>query len=56
MAPDDLLVVRDPDHFLAMESALVRQAEHLFGGVMVDTSTLTPAEVDDAITSLLPVG
>jgi thymidylate kinase len=49
VAPDDLLVRRDPARFLAMEQVLVDLACVHFGARVIDTSYLTEGEVVGAI-------
>jgi thymidylate kinase len=49
VAPDDLLVVRNPDLFREMEATLVEYALDLFNAQIIDTSNLTSAEVVESI-------
>ncbi len=45
VAPDDLMVLRKPEKFMAMESCLVDLAQKAFHATVIDTTELTPAEV-----------
>lgn len=45
VAPDDLMVQRNPELFMRMEEALVDVAVAEFDAVVVDTSTMTPDEI-----------
>jgi thymidylate kinase len=45
VAPDDLMVLRKPEKFMAMESCLVDLAQTAFHATVVDTTELNPAEV-----------
>lgn len=45
VAADDLLVIRDPERFLAAEAALVAVATEHFGAVVIDTSDISPYAV-----------
>jgi thymidylate kinase len=49
VAPDDLMIVREPEKFLAMETTLVRYAHQFFDPVVIDTSDLTKAQVSAMI-------
>ncbi len=52
IAPDDLLVERDPEMFLAMERDLITIATDHFDATVVDTSELGEAEVATKILKL----
>lgn len=45
VAPDDLMVIRKPEKFMAMEKALVDLATTAFSATVIDTSKLTADEV-----------
>jgi thymidylate kinase len=49
IAPDDLMVVRSPEKFVAMEQCLIDLAQTAFSATVVDTTGLTPYEVRDRI-------
>jgi len=46
---DDLVVIRKPERFLAMEASLVEVARMAFNAVTIDTTDMTPADVQGAI-------
>jgi len=50
IAADDLAVERNPEEFLAMESALIEDATRWFGAHVIDTSDLEPSEVVAQVT------
>ena len=54
IAADDLAVLRSPDKFLAMETALVEFATTWFEAHVIDTSSLGPAEVVEQIMRYVP--
>lgn len=45
VAPDDLMVLRKPEKFMAMERCLVDLAQTAFQATVIDTTELTPREV-----------
>lgn len=45
VAPDDLMVLRKPEKFMAMETCLVDLAQTAFHATVIDTTELNPAEV-----------
>ncbi|MEO7364677.1 MAG: hypothetical protein ABIV43_04210 [Candidatus Saccharimonadales bacterium] len=49
IAPDDLMVIRKPEKFMAMEKALVDLATTAFNARVIDTSKLTADEVCDIV-------
>lgn len=49
VAPDDLMVVRDPERFTAMEEYLRIRSIKKFESTFIDTSDMTPAEVLDLV-------
>jgi thymidylate kinase len=49
VAPDDLMVLRKPEKFMAMEKVLVDLATTAFGSTVIDTSRLTANEVCDNV-------
>lgn len=49
VAPDDLMVLRKPEKFMAMEKVLVDLATTAFGSTVIDTSRLTADEVCDNV-------
>ncbi len=54
IAPDDLLILRAPEQFLAMEQVIVDLARQHFDAVVLDTTSLSAAEVTDALLALVP--
>lgn len=46
---NDLKVIRDPEFFLRMESAMVDYAQTLFGAMVIDTSSMTVEDVANSI-------
>jgi thymidylate kinase len=54
VAPDDLMVVRSPDRFLAMEQELVHLARQHFSAAVIDTSGMATCSVVETILSALP--
>lgn len=54
IAPDDLAILRSPDHFLAMEKSLIRLAREHFGAVVIDTSEMTAPAVVQTILGAIP--
>jgi thymidylate kinase len=55
IAPDDLMILRAPDSFLAMEEALVRLAQEHFSAVVIDTSEMSGQAVVESILSAGPI-
>lgn len=49
VAPDDLMVLRKPEKFMAMERCLVDLAQTAFHATVIDTTELKPGEVSDII-------
>ncbi len=49
VAPDDLMVLRKPEKFMAMEKVLVDLATTAFGSTVIDTSRMTADEVCDNV-------
>jgi hypothetical protein len=49
LSEDDLLVLRAPGRFLAMEQELVRLAREHFDAVVIDTSTMSESAVVDSL-------
>jgi thymidylate kinase len=45
VAPDDLMVVRSPERFMAMEGVLREWSSKIFGSVVIDTTNMTPEMV-----------
>jgi hypothetical protein len=45
VAPDDLMVLRKPEKFMAMERVLVELATTAFDATVIDTSRLSADEV-----------
>jgi hypothetical protein len=54
VSPEDLMVINNPDKFLAMEAALIDLSRDSFHSVIIDTTTLTPDLVVDSIIDNLP--
>lgn len=54
IAADDLLVVRQPALFFAMEDCLIDLAQRHFGATVIDTSDRSIEDVVSAITCALP--
>lgn len=46
---DDLVVINKPERFMAMEAKLVEIAQTGFGALLVDTTDMTPADVQVVI-------
>jgi thymidylate kinase len=46
---DDLAVIRKPERFLAMESTLLEIAKTAFDAVVIDTTDMSPSDVQTAI-------
>lgn len=53
VASDDLMVVKNPEKFMAMEACLIDMAKGIFHSVIIDTSRLTPDAVIGTIKSNL---
>lgn len=53
VAPDDLMIERDPQKFLDMESELIELSQQHFGATVIDTSQLTELQVVDRIFELV---
>lgn len=49
VAPDDLMVLRNPGKFMAMEKVLVDLAVSAFGAILINTSELSAQDVCDTI-------
>lgn len=49
VASDDLMVLRNPEKFMAMEKVLVDLATSAFGAVLINTTELSPQEVCDTV-------
>ncbi len=49
VAPDDLMVIRKPEKFIAMERCLVHLAKTAFRATVIDTTELTPKEVRESV-------
>jgi thymidylate kinase len=45
VAPDDLMVVRNPDRFVAMEGVLREWSTKIFDSVVIDTTNMSPEMV-----------
>lgn len=45
IAPDDLMVVRNPERFMAMEGVLREWSTKIFNSVVIDTTNMTPEMV-----------
>lgn len=45
VAPDDLMVVRNPERFVAMEGVLRKWSVKIFNSVIIDTTDMTPEMV-----------
>lgn len=50
---EDLMVIRKPERFMAMETTLVDIARTAFDAVTIDTTDMTPGDVQTAITEEL---
>ncbi|MCA9240408.1 MAG: hypothetical protein KDA37_09420 [Planctomycetales bacterium] len=53
VAPDDLMVITQPELFLDMERALVASSLQHFQAIELDTSRMTKAETKNAVNKLL---
>lgn len=49
VAPDDLMVVRNPERFMAMEGVLREWSAKIFNSVVIDTTSMTPEMVLDEV-------
>lgn len=54
VSPEDLMVLNNPDKFMAMEAVLIDLSRNRFHSVIIDTSTLAPDVVVDEIFKNLP--
>ena len=53
VAADDLMIERDPQKFLGMESELIELSREHFGATVIDTSQLTEVQVVDRVVELV---
>lgn len=53
VAPDDLMVIKRPEKFLAMEKQLVELAQTRFRSTLIDTTYMTPKMVVDNVRAIL---
>lgn len=49
VAADDLMVIKNPERFMAMESCLINLTSNIFNSVIIDTSALTSEMVVEKI-------
>lgn len=54
VSPEDLLVIENPEKFMAMEASLIDMARRTFHSVIIDTTSLTPDLVIDTVHANLP--
>lgn len=55
VTPRDMLIITNPEKFLAMESCLVNMAVKGFGSKVINTSNLTPEGVTEIVVANVPI-